>query len=348
VRWSGGILVAALSVCASSCTAPSHSKPLAATTSVTLPATVPSVSHKRPAPRLVRWKGPVEAMFFHPLVLRPRLAFTDDQLGRGFQDFFVTAREFRGILGELWRNGWSLVDPHRVAANKVRVPKGRKPLLLMEDDANYYHYFRGRGLARRLVLDRSGEFEAEQVVGGHKRRSGGDFVPLVEEAVARHPAFSAEGAKGVLALTGYDGLFGERRLDRPPARRRIRTLVRHLRARGWTIASHTFGHITLSEASLWTLAQDTARWREATKGLLGRVDMLVYPYGSRPSPEGLHYLRDQGFRIQFDIDVQPRRVVEDGVVVISRRHVDGLAFEEPQRLARFFSVKRVRDPHRPS
>ena len=55
-------------------------------------------------------------------------------------DYFVTVREFRAILEQLWRNGWTLVDPRRVAASDVRVPRGRKPLVLQEDDANYYAY----------------------------------------------------------------------------------------------------------------------------------------------------------------------------------------------------------------
>src|SRR5689334_21901547 len=49
-----------------------------------------------PAPQLlVAWHGPVDHLFFHPLVIDPRLAFRGDGLGRGFRDYFVTAREFR-------------------------------------------------------------------------------------------------------------------------------------------------------------------------------------------------------------------------------------------------------------
>jgi hypothetical protein len=58
-------------------------------------------------------------------------------------------------------------------------------------------------------------------------------------------------------------------------------------------------------------------------------------------------LRDAGFTIQYDIDVRPWRAAEDGVVVMSRRHVDGFAFADPSAMAPFFSVKAVRDPRRP-
>ena len=306
----------------------------------------PTSSPATPTPSavpLVAWHGPVESLFVHPLVLEPRLAFTSDRLGLGFRNYFVTAHEFRGMLDGLWRNGWTLVDVHRAAAGSVRVPAGRKPLVLIEDDANYSAYFDGRGLAQRLVLDPSGAVRGEY--GGELTDE--DVVPLVDQAVAAHPELSADGAKGVLALTGYEGLLGEHDLADPTTRARATALASRLRATGWVFASHTYGHITLSRASTGTIARDTARWRALADGVLGPVDVLVYPYGSRPTRSGLRALRDEGFRIQWDIDVRAHRAVVDGVVVMSRRHVDGLAFDHPSRLAPFFDVAAVRDPDRP-
>ena len=293
---------------------------------------------------MVRWRGPVENLFFHPLVLRPRRAFTDDKLGHGFANYFVTAREFRGILDGLWRNGWTLVDAHRAAAGTVRVPVGRKPLVLSEDDVNYYDYFAGRGLAQRLTLDPSGNVKAEY----DGALTDEDVVPMVDEEVAAHPEFSADGAKGVLGVTGYQGLFGEHDLTDPAARERVRALVARLRATGWLIASHTYGHIDLTKDSLSAIAHDTARWADLTRGLIPPTDLLIYPFGARPSDAGRALLRDAGFTVQFDIDVVARRHAVDGVVVMSRRHIDGFAFAgERWDLAQFFDVAAVIDPDRP-
>src|SRR4051795_11237394 len=237
--------------------------------------TTPVATHRpppRPAPELVRWRGPVEQLFVHPLVLRPQLAFTDDALGRGFANYFVTAREFRAMLDQLWRHGWTLVDPQRVAAGDVRVPRGRKPLVLQEDDVNYYAYFDGRGLASRLVLDGRGHVKAEYDELDGPVINDDDVVPIVDEVVAAHPEFSADGAKGLLAVTGYQGLFGEHDLDDPSARARVKALVAELRATGWVIASHTYGHIDLGRDSLAVLAHDSSRWKALTADLLVPVD----------------------------------------------------------------------------
>ena len=98
------------------------------------------------------------------------------------------------------------------------------------DDANYYGYFAGRGLASRLVLDGNGDVMAEEDIDGQPVVTDEDVVPLVDEMVAAHPAFSADGAKGLLAETGYEGLFGEHDLSDAAARGRVRRLVTALRA----------------------------------------------------------------------------------------------------------------------
>jgi hypothetical protein len=304
---------------------------------VTTPAPLPSTSPPTPLQTLVPWHGPVEALFVHPLVIHPALAFRQDRLGQGFRDWFVTTAEFRAMLSGLYARGWTLVDVHLAAQGRVRVPPGRKPLVLYEDDVNYYRYFAGRGLASALVATPEGP---RAVVDG--ALSEDDVVPLVESFVAEHPDFSADGARGVLALTGYEGFFGHRDASSP----QVRDLVRWLTHHGWTLASHTYGHIDLGRDSTAAVRRDLARWR-AVAAPLGRIDVLVYPFGARPSPASRRVLRDAGFTIQVDIDVRARRALVDGVVLLSRRHVDGLSFQTPRRLAPFFDVASVRDPARP-
>jgi hypothetical protein len=345
MRRAGRVLtVGVVALCLVALSALLTATPLRTTARVTVTAAVPSPSATAAPAQLVAWHGPVEHLFFHPLVIDPSLAFRPDALGRGFADYFVTAREFRGIVEGLWSNGWTLVDAHRAMTGEVSVPPGRKPLVLSEDDVNYYAYFHGRGLASRLVLD--GDVVRAELPDGSL--SDDDLVPIIDDAVRRHPSFSADGAKGLLALTGYEGLFGEHDVATDlGARARVRALADRLRATGWTLASHTYGHLDLSKASVRRISSDTERWRALVGDLLGPVDMLVYPYGARPSAGGVGYLRAAGFPYQFDIDIRPALVRRDGAVVMSRRHVDGFAFEMPQRMSPFFDVAVVRDPLRP-
>jgi len=342
-RCAAAIGAAAIACALVACGAAGPSIPAVDPGSATAPATRAVVP--RAATELVRWRKPVEEIFVHPLVLDPAAAFTDDLLGRGFHDYFVTAREFRAVLDQLWQNGWTLVDVHRAAAGTVRVPRGRKPLVLVEDDVNYYRYFDGRGLARKLALGPDNTVLAELPDG---TLTDQDVVPMVEAEVAAHPEFSADGARGVLAVTGYEGLLGEHRLDQPEARARLKELADRLRHTGWTFASHTYGHLDLSRNSEVRIKADLARWESLVRPFLGPVDVLVYPYGARPAPTVIADLAAAGYPIQLDIDITARRKHIGGATVMSRRHVDGLAFDVPERQRPFYDVATVRDPGRPA
>ncbi|GAB4003113.1 polysaccharide deacetylase family protein [Nocardioides ultimimeridianus] len=299
----------------------------------------------RPAQHLVAWHGPVEGIFVHPLVLQPQLAFRPDTLGKGFEDFFVTAREFGVLLDQLWSNGWTLVDVRDAAAGTVRVPRGRKPLILIEDDANYYRYFEGRGLARRLTLDPQGRIRAELDDGSLTDQ---DVVPIVDAEVAAHPEFSADGAKGLLAETAFEGLLGERDAATPSGRARLAPLVAALKADGWTFASHTYGHIDLTTTPPAAIREDLAKWHAIADPVLGPTDVLVYPFGAPPSTAEAQAMAHAGFPIQMDIDIRATLRRVGAATIISRRHVDGLAFDVPSRQAPFYSVAAVRDPLRPA
>ena len=60
--------------------------------------------------RLVPYTGPVEHLFFHPLIVYPERAFDGDRMAAGYDDWFVTVPEFKSILSDLYTNGYILVD----------------------------------------------------------------------------------------------------------------------------------------------------------------------------------------------------------------------------------------------
>jgi hypothetical protein len=353
VRVAGLIvaLVVTVSGCASSGAGGQHASaatPIPTTTTTTTAAATTTTT----AQPLVPWTGPVEHLFFHTLVIRPELAFTGDQLAQGFRNYFVTVGEFRSILTQLDANGWTMVDIHRAAAGTIEVPAGRKPFVLSEDDVNYYDYSRPRGQAWRLVLDPTGAVKVEVRDDRGDRVTDDDLVPIVDEFVAAHPEFSADGAKGVLAVTGYEGILGERVND-PSAPdwaasvTRATAVANRLKATGWTFASHSYGHIDFSKDSVAVLTRDSDRWQAEALPIIGPTDVFIYPFGAEPanlSSPVVSMLRDHGFTILCDIDITPRLTHANGVTLMARRHIDGLAMEQQAtRLAPFFDAAATED-----
>jgi hypothetical protein len=325
--------------------------PIVSSTSVAAAPTTSVTTAFAPASRLVAWKGPVEHLFFHTLVIHPELAFTSEPIGQGFRDWFVTVGEFRAILDQLYANGWTLVDINRAAHGLARVPLGRRPLVLSEDDVNYYDNTRARGVGWKLALDMHGDVKVEEHDLSGIHLTDHDIVPTVDEFVARHPLFSADGAKGVLAVTGYEGVLGERVNDRAAPDwaatvERAKALAARLRATGWTFASHSYAHVDETKVSVARLIHDSTEWKTEDEPVVGPTDVYVYPYGAGfaiNSPQ-IEVLRKFGFTILCDIDVVPRLTVGNGVTVMTRRHIDGVSFaDQPTALAQFFDVSTVED-----
>ena len=91
------------------------------------------------------------------------------------------------------------------------VPEGKIPFVLSQDDVSYYHYMDGDGCASKLVLDENGEVKNEYVdADGNVLVGDYDLVPLLDSFIKEHPDFSYHGRKGILAMTGYNGVLGYR------------------------------------------------------------------------------------------------------------------------------------------
>jgi len=95
-----------------------------------------------------------------------------------------------------------------------------------------------------------------------------------------------------------------------------------------------------------TARRDVERWKALAEPLLGRTDVFIYPFGAQPPPTSpvIRMLRDEGYRILCDIDVGPRLRHEDGLAVMSRRHIDGLALRQQHAALRpLFDTRAVID-----
>lgn len=135
----------------------------------------------------------------------------------------VTVDEFNAILEQLYEDGYILVQFSDLAAvnedgvmeaKELMLPSGKKPLLLSETNVNYDLKLSGQGLASKLVLDENGALTCERQTSDGSTVTGAfDVVPCVEAFVQAHPDFSNNGARGILGLTGYNGILGYRTDD---------------------------------------------------------------------------------------------------------------------------------------
>ena len=240
----------------------------------------------------------------------------------------TTVDEFCRILEEMYTRGYVLVSIYDVASYETQadgtqvmkhqpiyLPEGKKPFVLSVDDVSYYEYMTGHGFASKLVVGEDGTPTSEYTnPDGSVIYGSYDVVPILDDFVETHPDFSYRGAKGIIALTGYEGIFGYRTSDfwynsncdyfdqyfswnlennlkkkqtmyQPNPnieqdKESAKQVAQACRDDGWLFASHTWGHNKVGDSGSYERFESDSRlWDREVKPLLGDVDIIIYPQG---------------------------------------------------------------------
>ena len=207
-----------------------------------------------------------------------------------------------------------------------------------------------------------------------------DMVPLIDRFVEEHPDFSYRGAKGIVALTGYNGILGYRTdqsyetrpddldankvewLDAHPdfslakEREGAKKVADAMKAEGWLFASHTWGHQNVGQIGLETLQTDTRKFKDNVDPLIGGTDIIIFAFGTDLcGPEDYHgdkfeYLKGAGYNYFCNVDSSKYYVqIRERYFRQGRRNLDGYRmYYHPELLEDLFDVKSVFDPVRPT
>lgn len=317
----------------------------------------------------VAFEEPVRHIFFHSLIVDTALAFDGDHMSNGYNYWMTTVDEFKAMLEELYQNDFVLIDIHDLCREELQedgtvtltahhpmVPAGKKPLVLSVDDVNYYEYMKEDGFARKLLIDENGDVKNLYIdTAGNELIGDYDVVPILDAFVREHPDFSLRGAKGILALTGYEGTLGYRTNDpESPTYEQDKAdataVADRLKETGWHFAVHGWGHRDASKISYDHLVSDTTRWKDEVGSLVGDTDIYIYPYGAEveyPS-EKLTYLQSEGYRYFCGVWTKAFVSVQDTYVRQSRCNLDGFnMITRPNSLADLIDVEKVLDKSRP-
>lgn len=285
---------------------------------------------------MVTWSDPsqITVLSFHTLIADPSRAFTNSAYGTAYNRNFVTTGEFSKILQQLYDKGYILVSlsdlvsiqesndgKPQVEALSLRLPLGKKPLLLVQTNANYYTYMvdgngdgeadkDGAGFASRMIVDEYGQIICQMVDDQGNTVTGDyDLVPILNAFIAGHPDFSYRGARAILAPSGYDGIFGYRINAAAKAKKGqayydqqvqgASTLVNALREQGYELACYTYGNNSYGGISAAEIQADLRSWAAEITPVMGQTNILVYAQNSEIeeySGSKYNVLQSAGFR----------------------------------------------------
>ena len=331
----------------------------------------------------------VTHVFYHTLIADTSKAFDGDYKAADYDQVMTTIDEFNKITQSMYDKGYVMVNIYDLAkvdengnmsAGEILLPPGKVPFVLSQDDVCYYHYMDGDGFATKLVVDEDGKIRNEYVNDAGSVSVGDyDMVPLIDRVVEEHPDFSYRGAKGIVALTGYNGILGYRTdisyetrpddLDQNKVdwlnshpdfnldteREEAKKVAQAMKEDGWVFASHTWGHLNVSQISLERLQADTQKFKENVDPLIGGTDIIIFAFGADLtgvedySGDKFEYLKSQGYNYYCNVDSSKYYVqLRDRYFRMGRRNLDGYRmYYNPDLLTDLFDASAVFDPARP-
>ena len=284
----------------------------------------------------------VTHVFYHTLIKDTSKAFDGDNKSGDYDQVMTTIDEFNQITESMYEKGYVMVSIYDLAkvdengnmtSGEILLPPGKVPFVLSEDDVCYYHYMDGDGFATKLIVDDDGKIRNEYVEDDGSVSVGDyDVVPLIDRFVEEHPDFSYRGAKGIVALTGYNGILGYRTdssyetrpadldadkvqwlenhpdFDLNTERENATKVAQAMKDEGWLFASHTWGHLNVSNVSLERLQTDTQKFKENVDPLIGGTDIIIFAFGADLagvedySGEKFEYFKNQGYNYYCNVD----------------------------------------------
>jgi hypothetical protein len=314
-------------------------------------------------PELYKYQGKIYNIFFHSLIVYPQLAFDGDINSDLYKKYMVTRDEFNKILAGLYKNNFVLIDIssiYKIGKNGAIYPKdiylplGKKPLIISIDDLSYYKSMSGHGFANKLVIGKDGNIATEIITPDGKKEitRDGDIVPILDDFVKAHPDFSINNAKGVIALTGYEGILGYRTEDTTSANydneiQSAKSVIERLKATGWKFASHSYSHdktFSTGKTSLEYLTSDTKRWDKEVRPLIGETNIFVGPYGQIFKHNDLMqtYLISKGFKVFYGVGIDLYTHFYPDCLEMDRVDIDGFRLKNNSDFLKiFFDTKNV-------
>lgn len=340
--------------------------------------------------------GTVTHVFFHSLIVDADRAFDGDYSQTGYNQYMTTCAEFSAILQSMYDRGYILVSPYDVAREvidedgcgftwgEIRIPEGKIPFVMSQDDVNYYGYMigaqsgadgpifaniHGDGFASRIVIGEDGFPTCEYMdAEGNVTTGDYDLVPILEHFIQEHPDFSYHGARAILGVTGYEGVFGyrtkpgyEEALGSEAYQKEVndaKAVAQCLRDHGWLIASHSYGHPAYGKITAEKLRSDSEKWETTVQPIVGETDIILYPHGSDIAGteqytfnnEKFRILYDDGYRYFYNVDsIQYWNQLGSNYFRSGRRNLDGYRmYYNPKRLEDLFDVEEVFDDARPT
>ena len=313
-----------------------------------------------PSHELYNYDGEIFSLSFNTLMAFPEKALGDNNnLSASFDESKITTTEFKNILYELYKNNYVLISINQIIDSKtleqipLKLPKNKKPILLVFDNVSYKSNYQNLGEIDKIIIDRNNNLATYTTKKSIQDRVAYDneFILILENFIKQFPDFSFNGAKGIIFLTGENGILGyntnHKNASSKYESKRVSEVIRKLKSLGWQFGCNNYSYKLDSNLSDMEFAKDLSLWNAEVSPLIGTTNLYAYPYGENDENSSKQELLiTSGFKIFFECgDPNPIQKVSDTYHFYYYK-INGKALREnTQILDKLFTCEKVYDYH---
>lgn len=282
-------------------------------------------------PNVEYWDCPISQVgqvFTHSLIAYLEMTDLATNPESYWRNECITVSEFKRFLQSVYDKGYVLINMNYIYEYKedtdgvlkaylkksIKLPKGKKGLILSVDDVTFNPWQHGKGRVDRIVVHNGRLASATWMNDGTVDYSyDREVAPIVEQFCLEHPDFSFAGAKCMLAVNATFGLLGYRTADSfegkkdydgttirvAEEREEVKEVVTYLKNNGFYFACHGYQHIAVNTFTAAQLREEFRLWNKEMKSLIGYTSIYVYPQGAWADygTEQHNILLSEGFHV---------------------------------------------------
>ena len=310
---------------------------------------------------------PFECLQFNTLISFPDKAFNQSNQYSSIADSTkITPFEFNQIIENLYLHNYILVNPKDIFTynesklttnfENNNIPKSKKPILLTFDNVTYTQH---NGDIDKLIVDRNNNIATYTSKKSIQDRVQYDneFVVILEDFIRKHPDFSYNNARGIIFLTGENGILGYNTSHKNASYRqeakRVIEVIHKLKYLGWEFGCNNYfadPNIIFDDLQF---AKSLSLWNKEVKPLISTTPFYAYR-NIQTSPLQQELLESNNFKFFFSNSNQTSYNIINNVCHITRIPINGhtlrnnrnellhlfdseLVYDHTNRLVNYFS-----------
>jgi len=291
------------------------------------------------------YNGEVEHLSFNTLIAFPEKALdSKNNLNTKYDEDKITPYEFNKILNQLYQNNYILIkisdlyeiDNNKIIKKNLKLPKNKKPLLLSFDNVNYKSNYQNLGEIDKIIIDRNNNLATYTTKKSIQDRIQYDneFIVILENFLLSHKDFSHNNARGIIFLTGNNGILGYNTSHKNASNKfeskRVLEVIKKLKSLGWDFGCNNYSYTLESNINDIEFAKELNLWNKEIRTLIGETPLYAYPYGyhNHDNTTKQELLQANGFKIFFTNSTTHNNKIFKDSIFLNRKFVGGKTLRE--------------------